>query len=73
MGAALSDVSRSRAAITGASGGIGAAFARTLAHQRFDLFLIARNRERLEALAERLQQECGVEVEVAVAADRYIY
>ena len=56
-----------RAAITGASGGIGAAFAVALARQRFDLLLVARNESRLAALAQRLRNERGVDVDVAVA------
>ena len=58
---------RPRAVITGASSGIGAAFAAALARERFDLVLVARNQERLEAHAQRLRETSGVAVEVAVA------
>jgi uncharacterized protein len=59
---------RDRALITGASAGIGEAFAERLAHQGYDLIITARRRERLDALAERLRKETGVEVDV-IAAD----
>ena len=56
------------ALITGASSGIGALYAERLAHRGYDLILVARNRERLNALAKRLTDETGRSVEV-VAAD----
>ncbi|MCJ1887470.1 SDR family oxidoreductase [Pseudomonas sp. LA21] len=55
------------ALITGASSGIGAIYADRLARRGYDLILVARNRERLNALAKRLSDETGRSVEVVVA------
>ena len=58
---------RRRALVTGASTGLGAVFATALARQQYDLTIVARSRERLEALAERLRQSYAIAVEVVVA------
>ncbi len=48
--------------VTGASSGIGAEFARQLAGQGMPLLLVARRQERLQKLAQELQQAHGVEI-----------
>src|SRR2546426_4238735 len=55
------------ALITGASSGIGAAYAERLARRGYDLTLVARNRRRLDALACRISNETGRAVEVLEA------
>lgn len=52
------------ALITGASTGIGAIFADRLAQRGYDLILVARNRDGLNALASRLTNETQQSVEV---------
>jgi short-subunit dehydrogenase len=56
------------ALITGASAGIGAIYANRLAKRGYDLILVARNQNRLAALAERLKTETGRSIET-IAAD----
>ncbi|MCU0544006.1 MAG: SDR family oxidoreductase [Oscillatoriaceae cyanobacterium Prado104] len=54
------------ALITGASGGIGAAFAAELAQRQYNLILVARSEDKLQQLAAKLQQEFKIAIEIIV-------
>jgi len=53
--------------ITGASSGIGVVYADRFAKRGHDLVLVARDRARMEVLAERLRRETGVAVDIVQA------
>jgi hypothetical protein len=55
------------ALVTGASSGIGAVYAERLAARGYDLILVARNRERLNDLAQRITTQTRRAVEVLAA------
>ncbi|CAM2159136.1 NADP-dependent 3-hydroxy acid dehydrogenase YdfG (plasmid) [Pararobbsia alpina] len=59
---------KGKALVTGASTGIGAVYADRLAKRGYDLILVARNGDRLNALANTIKQQTGRAVSV-VAAD----
>jgi short-subunit dehydrogenase len=58
---------RSTALITGGSGGIGLEIAKVLARKGFDLALVARNRDALEAAAGQIEGKNDVKVHVFAA------
>ncbi len=62
-----SAATRPHALVTGASSGIGKAFAERLAREGYDLTIVARRRERLESLAKALRADPGVNVNVVQA------
>ena len=55
------------AVITGASSGIGAIYAERLARRGYDLLLVARDRERMDSLANRLAADSRHKVEILAA------
>lgn len=62
----MSDIVQT-AVVTGASSGIGAAYAEQLADRGYNLILVARRKDRLSALAEKIRAATSRYVEVHVA------
>jgi uncharacterized protein len=54
------------ALITGASAGIGAAFANQLASRHTNLVLVARSENKLQELARSLQKQCEIKIDIIV-------
>jgi short-subunit dehydrogenase len=63
----MNSIERKTACITGATSGIGAAFAKRLAEQGNDLILTGRRKEKIESLSNTLSAENNINVEVLVA------
>ncbi len=63
----METVRKRTAFITGASSGIGAAFAERLAGQGLDLVITGRRREKLETVAAEIVTRHGVDVQVVIA------
>ncbi|SNS01556.1 hypothetical protein SAMN05192560_2236 [Methylobacillus rhizosphaerae] len=63
----MTSTTKGTAVVTGASTGIGAVYADRLAKRGYDLILVARNTERLKALADRLISETGRSVSTITA------
>lgn len=62
-----SRLTKGTALVTGASAGLGEAFACALAREGYDLILVARREARLKALADQLSEACDVRVAVHAA------
>lgn len=59
-----SQTERPLAVVTGASSGIGEAFASVLAGENYNLLIVARSVDRLNQVADKIRKENGVQVEV---------
>lgn len=64
----MSTESKGTAIVTGASSGIGEVYAQRLADRGYDLILVARRLDRLEALGRKITERTGRKVQ-ALQAD----
>ena len=58
---------RKTACITGATSGIGAAFAKKFASQGYDLIITGRRKEKIESVSKPLLGQYEINVEVIIA------
>jgi hypothetical protein len=63
----MNSVENKTACITGATSGIGAAFARRFAKQGYDLIITGRRKEEIEFLSNTLSKDNGINVKVIIA------
>src|SRR5208337_3026335 len=63
----MTSFEKKTALITGASSGIGKAFAETLAAKGANVILVARSRDKLRSLASEIKKQSKVKAEVIVA------
>ena len=63
----MNSIERKTACITGATSGIGAAFAKRFAKQGYDLIITGRRKEKIESLSNTLSKENKINVEVIIA------
>lgn len=63
----IEGVSKGTAVVTGASSGVGACYAEQLAERGYDVIMIARNRTRMNQLANQLTDKTGRSFEVMQA------
>lgn len=63
----MNSIERKTACITGATSGIGAAFAKRFAKQGYDLIITGRRKEKIESLSNTLSKENEINVEVIIA------
>jgi short-subunit dehydrogenase len=63
----MNSIERKTACITGATSGIGAAFAKRFAKQGYDLIITGRRKVKIEALSNAISKENNINVEVIIA------
>jgi short-subunit dehydrogenase len=63
----MHSIEKKTACITGATSGIGAAFAESFAKQGYDLIITGRRKEKIESLSNTLSKEYKINVEVIIA------